>query len=87
MPAEKTLRRQRKLAAYNKSVRTVTRSRVARARTAIAEGAKTPETAEAVKEAVRVLDKAASKGVVHRNNAARRKSRLMRRLNKALAAG
>ncbi|MCK4726274.1 MAG: 30S ribosomal protein S20 [Anaerolineales bacterium] len=31
--------------------------------------------------AVRALDKAASKGVIHKNNAARRKSRLMKRLS------
>lgn len=39
------------------------------------------ETArQATLEAVRELDKAAEKGVLHKNNAARRKSRLMRRL-------
>ena len=32
------------------------------------------------------LDKAAEKGVIHRNNAARRKSRLMHKLNQALKA-
>lgn len=36
---------------------------------------------EAVLRAVRELDKAAQKGVIHKNNAARRKSRLMKRLN------
>jgi len=41
---------------------------------------------DAVKTATISLDKAAQKGVIHPNNAARRKSRLMRRLNKALAA-
>jgi small subunit ribosomal protein S20 len=35
---------------------------------------------EAVLTAIRVLDRAASKGILHRNNAARRKSRLMKRL-------
>ncbi len=35
---------------------------------------------EAVLTAIRVLDKAANKGILHRNNAARRKSRLMKRL-------
>lgn len=34
----------------------------------------------AVRVAVSALDKAASKGVLHKNNAARRKSRLMKRL-------
>jgi small subunit ribosomal protein S20 len=33
---------------------------------------------EAVRAAVKALDKAASKGILHRNTAARRKSRLMR---------
>jgi small subunit ribosomal protein S20 len=36
---------------------------------------------DAVKEAIRTLDKAAVKGVIHKNNAARRKSRLMKKLN------
>jgi len=39
------------------------------------------EAREAVHVAVSALDKAASKGVIRKNNAARRKSRLMRRLN------
>lgn len=38
------------------------------------------ESREAVLLAVRALDKAAEKGVIHKNNAARRKSRLMKRL-------
>ncbi len=33
--------------------------------------------------AVKALDKAAHKGMIHKNNAARHKSRLMKRLNKA----
>lgn len=37
---------------------------------------------QATTEAISVLDKAAEKGVLHKNNAARRKSRLMRRLAK-----
>lgn len=38
------------------------------------------DSREAVLLAVRALDKAAEKGVIHKNNAARRKSRLMKRL-------
>jgi small subunit ribosomal protein S20 len=41
------------------------------------------ETESAVRIAVSALDKAASKGVLHKNNAARRKSRLMKRLARA----
>jgi small subunit ribosomal protein S20 len=36
---------------------------------------------EAALEAIRALDKAAEKGILHKNNAARRKSRLMKHLN------
>ena len=36
---------------------------------------------EAVKAAISTLDKAAVKGIIHKNNAARRKSRLMKKLN------
>ena len=38
------------------------------------------EAQTAVLEAIRALDKAAEKGVIHKNNAARRKGRLMKRL-------
>ena len=37
----------------------------------------------AAQDAVQALDKAAEKGVIHRNNAARRKSRLMKSLANA----
>lgn len=39
---------------------------------------------EAVREACSTLDKAAVKGIIHKNNAARRKSRLMKKLNNTL---
>jgi small subunit ribosomal protein S20 len=37
--------------------------------------------AESVGEALSMLDRVAGKGIIHRNNAARRKSRLMRKFN------
>lgn len=40
-------------------------------------------TVEAVARALKELDSAASKGILHKNNAARRKSRLMKKLNLA----
>jgi small subunit ribosomal protein S20 len=40
---------------------------------------------DAVQSALQALDKAAEKGVIHKNAAARRKSRLMKALNKAKA--
>ena len=38
----------------------------------------------AVRAAIVALDKSANKGIVHRNNAARRKSRLMKKLNEEM---
>jgi len=66
----------------NKMVRSATRTAVKQAREA--EGA---AAAAATKAAISALDKTARKGVVHPNNAARRKSRLMKRLNKLQSAG
>lgn len=44
------------------------------------------DTAEgSVREALSALDRAARKGILHPNNAARRKSRLMKKLNQAAA--
>ncbi len=45
----------------------------------------TPDEAT-IREAISTLDKAAGKGVLHKNNAARRKSRLMKKLNAATTA-
>jgi Meckel syndrome type 1 protein len=52
----------------------------------VASGASEGDTATALAEAMSALDKAAKVGAIHPNNAARRKSRLVLRLN-ALAAG
>jgi small subunit ribosomal protein S20 len=63
----------------NRVVRGRARSFVAKARVSLETG--TPEDAKtAIMDAVSALDRAAQKGVVHKNNAARRKSRLMKRL-------
>ncbi|GAP11301.1 SSU ribosomal protein S20P [Bellilinea caldifistulae] len=63
----------------NRFFRGAARKAVSKARVAIESG-ETPEAREAVVLAVKALDKAAEKGVIHKNNAARRKSRLMKRL-------
>jgi small subunit ribosomal protein S20 len=63
----------------NRIYRGRARTFVARARTAI--NSNEVETAKtAVVEAISALDRAVTKGVIHKNNAARRKSRLMKRL-------
>jgi len=49
----------------------------------IALGRSTGDGPEAVTAAIKALDKAAEKGIIHPNNAARRKSRLMTKANAA----
>ena len=51
--------------------------------TAQSAGADTPE---ALRSAVKRIDKAAAKGIIHKNQAANRKSRLMKRLAKVTSA-
>ncbi len=68
----------------NQTRRTAARSAVRKARELMAAGSH-DEAAAAVRDAASVLDRAARKGTLHPNNAARRKSRLMRQLNKAQA--
>jgi small subunit ribosomal protein S20 len=63
----------------NRVYRGVARTYIARARTAI-EGKDADAAKAATMEAIAALDKAAQKGVIHKNNAARRKSRLMKKL-------
>ena len=81
--AKKRIRQNEKRRLRNKTVRTRTRGFIKRARLAIEEG--NPEAAsEAVKKAISQIDRAKSKGVLHRKNAARRKSRLMKSLTPLL---
>lgn len=79
--AKKRVRTSARKQVYNRPFRAAPRTYVKAARTAIADGS--PEAVEAVKAAIVALDKSVQKGVVHRNNAARRKSRLMKLLNAA----
>lgn len=67
----------------NKSIRTQCRSNVVKAGRLVAAG-ELEAAREAVAIAVRSLDGAVTKGVIHQNNAARRKARLMKKLNQAL---
>ncbi|MFI5272284.1 MAG: 30S ribosomal protein S20 [Ktedonobacterales bacterium] len=83
--AKKRMRIEEKRRLRNKSVKSAVRTEVTKARTAIAAHADAPETAEAVRDAISALDRGVSKGTLHPNNAARRKSRLMARLHEAEA--
>mgnify|MGYP005843746913 CR=1 FL=1 len=68
----------------NRAGRSRMRTFVRKAEAAIA-GGPGENTAEAVLRAISVIDRTASKGIIHRNQAARRKSRLMKKLNKIRA--
>lgn len=77
--ALKRIRQNEKRRLYNRHFRNRARTFVKKARAAI-KGADGAEAVEAVRLAVRDLDKAATRGVIHPRNAARRKSRLMKQL-------
>jgi small subunit ribosomal protein S20 len=74
----------------NRAVRSAVRTSITKARRALLGTLPAAESQEQVLAAVRALDRAAEKGILHRNNADRRKSRLMamaHRLAAASAAG
>jgi small subunit ribosomal protein S20 len=73
-------RQNEKARARNKTVRSELKTRVRTAVTAAESGA--DDTEEKVRQAVQRLDKAVSQGVIHKNQAARRKSRLMAQVGK-----
>ena len=79
--SEKRNRQRLKAEADNRVVRGSARTAIKKARLAIASG--DANAAELVRAAESALDRAATKGVLHPNNASRRKSRLYLALNKA----
>ena len=80
MPSEKAARSAERKRVRNRTVRSSTRTIVNKAAASLREG-DVEEAEAAVLRAVRSLDKADTKGVLHRKNAARKKSRLMAKLN------
>ena len=86
MPAAKSHRVLLRRSARNRSVKSYTRTRATVARAAIADDPNSDVAENSFRAACRALDIAVRKGVIHRNQAARRKSRLAARLNKARAA-
>ncbi len=81
--AEKRNRQRLVREAANRVVRGGARTAIKKARVAIAAG--DPDAGELVRLAERALDKAATKGVIHANNASRRKSRLYKELHRVAA--
>ena len=86
MPVKKSAQKQVRVSGKrklrNKSIRSLTKTNIIKAEKSIFSGALN-EAQGTVTAAISTLDKAAEKGIIHPNNAARRKSRLMKKLNKA----
>ncbi len=81
--AIKRMRSSKRRAVRNQTARSRARGAVKDARLAIESG---QDTSTKVTAAASALDKAAEKGVIHKRNAARRKSRLMKAAAKAQKA-
>jgi small subunit ribosomal protein S20 len=80
--AKKRVRASLRKRGRNKATRSAVKTLIARARRT---GGGPPQNSDELQRAISALDKAAEKGVLHRNNASRRKSRLMRALAKSAA--
>jgi len=83
--AEKQVRVTGRKRLRNKSITSLCKTNVTKAEKLIFSG-ELKAAQEAVAVAITSLDKAAEKGIIHPNNAARRKSRLMKKLNEAQAS-
>jgi small subunit ribosomal protein S20 len=79
--ALKRMRQNERRRLRNRVVRSRVRTAVKTARTAL--GTTATEAGTLVGDAIRALDKAVTKGIIHRNTAARKKSALARRLSAA----
>jgi small subunit ribosomal protein S20 len=79
--AKKRIRQAEKRRDRNRYYKTTARTYVKRVKAHI-EAGEFDEAESLMSQTVKALDKAAQKGAIHKNNAARRKSRLMIALNK-----
>ncbi len=83
--SKKDARRSAVRAAKNRSVRSAVKTKVTKFRRGLQEG-DTEHIEQLVATAISALDRAAAKGILHKNNAARRKSRIMKGLQAAAPA-
>ena len=77
--AKKELRKSKNRATHNAAIRQEIKKMVKGSNRAIS--AKNPQAHDLVKQAAKTLDKAAKKGVIKKNTASRKKSRLQKKLN------
>ncbi len=80
--ARKQVRVDQRRRLRNKSIQSLCKTNITKAEKLIFSG-ELESAQEAAVAAISSLDRAAEKGVIHPNNAARRKSRLMKKLNEA----
>jgi small subunit ribosomal protein S20 len=83
--SKKDLKRSEKRRLVNQSVKTALKTYVKKTRQAAASG-DAAATLQALSTAAKQLDKAVQRGIIHKNQAARRKSRLAKAANAAIAA-
>ncbi|HEY54935.1 MAG TPA: 30S ribosomal protein S20 [Dehalococcoidia bacterium] len=83
--AQKRVRETERKRLRNKPILSLCKSNIAKAERLIFLG-EFEAARQAAAVAISSLDRAAEKGVIHSNNAARRKSRLMQKLNEAQAS-
>lgn len=81
MPSSKTHRNQLNKYKVNLSVKTTIKSSITKLKESI-ESDNAEETEKLYRETSKVLDRAAKKKVIHKNNASRKKSRLQQLINK-----
>jgi len=81
----KDVKKSRKNHLRNISAKSAMKTYIKKAKATLASGDAQAITA-AVTQTVSVIDKTAQRGIIHKNAAARRKSRLMKRAHKALSA-
>ena len=81
MPAKKAGRQSVKRYSRNGSARTATRSAISKALRSV-EAGDVAVAEGTVRDAIRYIDRAVRKGIMHKNSAARRKSRISARLNR-----
>lgn len=82
MPSTKTHRNQLNKYKVNLSVKTAIKSSITKLRESIQKDDNSEEVNKLFKETSKVLDRAAKKKVIHKNNASRKKSRLQKLINK-----
>lgn len=80
---EKRLAQSKKRQAINVSAKSRVKTAFKKAGNAIETSGE--NTAELIRIAVSTIDSTASRGIIHKNKAARKKSRLMKKLNQATA--